>query len=63
MNNKKISAVYNVQDLMQILDIGRNSAYNLMKQNLFPIVRIGKNIRIPKEPFENWLNNISSNNI
>lgn len=55
--DKKVSAVYNIEDIISILNIGRNSAYNLIKENSFPVVRIGKLIRIPKEPFEEWMNN------
>lgn len=58
--------VYHVEDIMKILDIGRNNAYNLVKENLFPVVRIGSSIRIPKEPFMLWLNgvdNVSSEEI
>ena len=45
---------------MGILKIGRNSAYSLMKNSPFPIIKIGKNIRIPKESFDNWLNSINT---
>ena len=48
---------------MKILDIGRNSAYTLMKTNPFPIIRIGKTIRIPKEQFEEWMKTGILNNI
>lgn len=55
INIKIHKSTYNVQDIMNILKIGRNSAYNLMKTNYFPAIRIGKTIRIPKEPFDNWM--------
>ena len=54
--DKKVSAVYNVKDIMELLNISRTSTYNLMKTNSFPVVRIGTTIRIPKEPFEEWMN-------
>ena len=46
---------YRVEDIMQILDIGRNSAYNLVKENHFKGVRIGTAIRISRKSFDEWL--------
>lgn len=45
-----------VKELKEILQIGTNSAYNLIHSKAFPVVRIGQNYRIPKEPFLKWLN-------
>ncbi|MGR5693150.1 helix-turn-helix domain-containing protein [Enterocloster clostridioformis] len=38
-----------------MLGIGRTSAYNLVKQNLFHVVHIGGTIRISKKSFDEWL--------
>lgn len=46
---------YRVEDIMQILDIGRNSAYNLVKENHFNVIRIGTAIRISRKSFDEWL--------
>lgn len=46
---------YTVDEIAEILDIGRTSAYNLVKQNLFKSVRIGTTIRISKKSFEEWM--------
>lgn len=46
---------YTVQDIQTMLNIGRNSAYALVSDPPFPILRIGANIRIPMEGFDNWL--------
>lgn len=46
---------YRVEDIMQILDIGRNSAYNLVKENHFKVTRIGTAIRISRKSFDEWL--------
>ena len=45
---------YRVEDIMQILDIGRNSAYNLVKENHFKVVSIGTAIRISRKSFDEW---------
>ena len=44
-----------VNELAEILRIGRSSAYELCRQNQFPVVRIGKVIRIPKQALNEWL--------
>ena len=46
---------YRVEDIMHILDIGRNSAYNLVNENHFKVVRIGTAIRISWKSFDEWL--------
>ena len=48
--------VYSVDDLMSILDISRSSAYILIRKNYFWSNKIGKQLRIPKVSFDEWLN-------
>ena len=48
--------IYNIKDIMQILDIGRNSAYKLIQSGEIPYRRIGKNYKIPAAAFHSWLN-------
>ena len=38
------------------LKIGRNSSYNLLNENYFKIIKLGKIVRISKKSFDNWLN-------
>ena len=47
--------IYTVDEIQDILGIGRNSAYNLVKSGVFHSVRIGGNIRISKKSFDEWL--------
>ena len=47
---------YSVQEIMKILNIGKNSAYKLVSSNVFKTIRIGKTIRVSKVSFDNWLN-------
>ena len=49
--------VYTVNEIQDILGIGRTSAYNLVNQNLFHVVRVGGSIRISKKSFDEWLDN------
>jgi excisionase family DNA binding protein len=48
--------IYTVDEMRQVLGIGRNSAYELVNSNQFPVKHIGKKIVIPIEPFKKWLN-------
>lgn len=62
-NGKSISAaserqVYTVEDIANILGIGRTSAYNLVKEGHFRVVRIGNAIRVSKKSFDQWLDTI-----
>ncbi len=48
---------YTPEDLMVILNAGRNTVYKLIKENQFRSIRLGKRggIRIPKKSFDEWL--------
>lgn len=50
---------YTVEEIAQILHIGRSTAYNLVKEGHFKIVRIGNSIRISKKSFDEWLDCIN----
>ena len=49
---------YTVEQIAAILNIGRTTAYHLVKQENFKIVRIGNAIRISKKSFDEWLENM-----
>ena len=44
-----------VEDLMPILGIGRNTAYELIRSGRIRSVRIGRQIRIPREALLEFL--------
>jgi len=50
--------VYTVDEVASILNIGRASAYLLVKENHFKIVRIGNAIRVSKKSFDEWLDSL-----
>ena len=55
------SNVYLVPDIMKALGISRNTAYSFIKdvyekKEPFPVLKIKTTYRIPKEPFDNWIN-------
>ena len=47
--------VYTVDEIQDILGIGRTSAYSLVKQKVIHSVRVGGSIRISKISFDAWL--------
>ena len=46
---------YKVKEIKEILGSGRNQAYELIKSNRFPVLKIGKDYLIPMEGFDRWL--------
>ena len=55
-NDKMDRQVYTVDEIKQILGIGRTSAYEFMKNPPFRVIRVGGTILIPKASFNKWLN-------
>ena len=45
-----------VEELMPILGIGRNTAYELVRSGQIHSIRIGRQIRVPKQKVLNFLN-------
>lgn len=48
---------YTVNEIAAILNIGRATAYQLVKEGHFRSIRIGNTIRVLKLSFEDWLEN------
>lgn len=46
---------YTVAEVQAIVGKSRTAVYNLLKKNLFPVEYIDRYIRIPKQPFDEWL--------
>lgn len=46
-----------VEDLMPILHIGRNTAYELVRSKQIYSVKIGRQLRIPKQALIDYLEN------
>ena len=47
-----------VEDLMPILGIGRNTAYELVRSGKIRSIRIGKQLRIPKQALIDYLSSV-----
>ena len=48
-----------VEDIAEILGIGRVSAYNLVHRKDFPKIKAGRRIIIPTQAFLEWMNSIN----
>lgn len=54
-NNVPEKRTYKVEDIAAMLNIGRTSAYNIIKEGHFKTVRVGNAIRVSKKSFDKWL--------
>lgn len=45
-----------VPDVASVLGISRAGAYDLVRSDGFPVIRIGKRVVIPKENLVEWIN-------
>lgn len=55
-------AVLTVEEMGELLGLGRSKAYELVNsRNAPPVVRVGRCIRIPKDGFMKWLEEQSAN--
>lgn len=65
MNNyqedEQESEVYMVSDIQKKLRCSKNMAYTLVRrgqaENLFSVIKIGKDYRISRKSFDYWFNN------
>lgn len=44
-----------VEEMQKMIGVGKNTAYNLLKENKIKCFRIGRNWKIPKESIENYI--------
>lgn len=50
--------VYTVEEIMEILGIGKNAVYALVNSKVFHFVKVGGHYRISKKSFNKWLDNL-----
>ena len=51
----ELPLVLRVEDLMPILDIGRNTAYELVRSGKIRSVKVGRQIRVPRDAVVDFL--------
>ena len=54
-NEKDLRLTYKVEELMPILGIGRNSAYELVRSGQIRSFRVGRSYRVPKDAVDEFL--------
>ena len=59
IETKNFHLAYKVEELIPILRIGRNTAYELVRSGQIRSVRIGRTYRIPREALEEYLRKTS----
>ena len=47
---------YSVPEVIVMLGIGKNKAYELCNSGQFKVIRVGKALRVVKQSFDSWLN-------
>ncbi len=52
------SRTYTVEEIAALLNIGRTTAYQLVKEGHFKTIRIGNAIRISRKSFGEWLESL-----
>lgn len=56
MENLKIERLtMNVAEMAGVLGISKPKAYELVNRSDFPVIRVGKRLVIPLEPFKKWM--------
>lgn len=59
-STKKETMVYDVSEVQELLGLGRTTVYVFIRevyenQKPFRVIKIGSNYKIPKDPFDNWI--------
>lgn len=56
LNLAEMGAAINVEELARVLKISKTRAYELVKMQGFPVLKLGKRILVPTEALVKWLN-------
>lgn len=59
ITSNNLPVVLSVQQLAEVLQIGRNAAYQLVNTGQIRSIRIGRTIRIPQAALLEYLNQLS----
>lgn len=46
--------IYKINEIAEILGISKSYAYQMIKEEKIPVVRLGRRIIIPKPKFDVW---------
>lgn len=56
-------ATFGVDELATTMGISRPKAYELVNSDGFPVIRVGRRIRIPVSAFQRWLDEQASERV
>ncbi|WP_195953647.1 helix-turn-helix domain-containing protein [Clostridium saudiense] len=59
MRRSELPEVMTIKDVQEFLKISKNTAYDLIKREEFPVVRLGRLLRINREKFLEWFDKAS----
>ncbi len=54
-NYDQLPLALNADDVAQVLGVSRAQAYNLMRSEGFPTLKIGKRMTVPKQKLIEWI--------
>lgn len=54
-NTEADKIVYTIKEVQEVLGLGKNNVYKLLKLPTFPVIKIGKRYLIPKKELEEWV--------
>lgn len=49
--------ILNVDDVADLLNLGKNQVYQLVRREDFPVIRFGRQYRISKAGLSDWIKN------
>lgn len=50
-----LAELYTVRQTAQVLQMGRDATYALVRAGVIPSIRIGNQIRVPRPKLERWI--------
>ena len=54
-NYDQLPLAFGAEDVAQVLGVSRAQAYNLMRSEGFPTLKIGKRMSVPKHKLIEWI--------
>lgn len=67
MNDKTEKKVYEIKEIKKILGLKDSTCYDFIrksiKDNLFIVLKIGRQYRVNKESFDSWFNGVKNEEI
>jgi len=55
LSNPKMPQTMTVEEVARALQVSRSTAYDLVRSEGFPKIRIGRRLLVPRKAFRDWL--------